>query len=66
MANAQISDLVKDKFKMKGNNAPGVYLFKGAKIDTTTVDLETLEKAHSNGFDVVEPVKAKKEDSTKK
>ncbi len=66
MANAQISELVKDKFKMKGRNAPGVYHFKGAKIDTTTVDLETLEKAHSNGFDVVELVKAKKDESAKK
>lgn len=66
MANAQISELVKDKFKMKGNNAPGVYLFKGAKIDTTTVDLDTLEKAVEKGFDVVESVKAKKEESAKK
>lgn len=66
MANAQISELVKDKFKMKGNNAPGVYLFKGAKIDTTNVDLDTLEKAVEKGFDIVEPVKAKKEESAKK
>ena len=53
MANAQISEKVKDKFKMRGNNAAGVYFFKGAKIDTTTVDLDTLEKAHANGFDIV-------------
>lgn len=66
MASAQISELVKDKFKMRGNNAPGVYHFKGAKIDTTTVDLETLEKAVTNGFDIVIEVKAKKDTADKK
>ena len=66
MANAQISEKVKDKFKMRGNNAAGVYFFKGAKIDTTTVDLDTLEKAHANGFDIVIEVKAKKADTDKK
>lgn len=66
MANAQISEKVKDKFKMRGNNAAGVYFFKGAKIDTTTVDLDTLEKAVANGFDIVIEVKAKKADADKK
>ena len=66
MSKAQISELVKDKFRMKGNFAAGVYLFKGAKIDTTTVDLETLEKAVAKGFDVVEPIKASAKETSKK
>lgn len=66
MSKPQISELVKDKFRMKGNFAAGVYLFKGAKIDTSTCDLDTLEKAVAKGFDVVEEIKPPAKDTTKK
>lgn len=62
---ADISEKVKDKYKMKGNFAPGVYHFNGAEIDTTTVDLETLEEAVKQGFDVVLEIKQKKADEKK-
>lgn len=53
-----ISALVKDKYKMAPNFGVGKYHFKGAEIDTTTVDLETLDKAFKEGFDVVVEIKA--------
>jgi hypothetical protein len=58
----EISALVKDKYKMAPNFSAGRYHFKGAEIDTTTVDLETLEKAVKDGFDVVVEIKAKAAD----
>jgi hypothetical protein len=58
MGNTVISDKVKDKFKMRKGFAPGKYIFYAREIDTTTVDLATLEEAVEKGFDVVEPVKA--------
>lgn len=54
---ANISEKVKDKYKMAPHFSPGNYHFKGEVIDTTTVDLETLEKAVANGFDVVTEIK---------
>lgn len=55
-----ISALVKDKYKMAPNFSAGRYHFGGAEIDTTTVDLETLDKAVANGFDVVVEIKQNK------
>lgn len=52
-----ISEKVKDKYKMAPHFAPGTYHFKGEVIDTTTVDLETLERVVANGFDVVTEIK---------
>jgi hypothetical protein len=56
----EISASVKDKYKMAGNFAPGKYHFKGAEIDTANTDIETLDKAVSEGFDVVVEIKATK------
>jgi hypothetical protein len=54
---ASISEKVKDKYKMAPHFSPGIYHFNGGVIDTTTVDLETLEKAVANGLDVVKEIK---------
>lgn len=58
MNKAEISETVRDKYRMKQNFSAGKYHFGGSEIDTTTVDLETLDKAVANGFDVVEAIKA--------
>lgn len=55
-----ISALVKDKYKMAPHCGVGKYHFKGAEIDTSTVDLATLDKAVANGFDVVVEIKQAK------
>lgn len=65
MNKAQISESVKDKYKMKSNFSAGVYHFRGQVIDTTTTDLKTLEEAVAKGFDVVEPIKQPKSDPKK-
>lgn len=61
MNKPQISEAVKEKYRMKPAFSAGKYHFRGSEIDTTTVSLETLEEAVANGFDVVEPTNKKNE-----
>lgn len=59
MAKFEISELVKDKYRVKPTTSTATCLFKGANIDLKTIDVATLDWAVENGFDLVETIKAK-------
>lgn len=57
MAKFEISEHVKDKYRMKKDFYAGKFLFKMQEINMATVTLDVLDKAVEDGFDVVELVK---------
>ncbi len=56
----ELSAALKDTYKMKAPHEPGIYHFKGKKIDLTSCDLATAEEAVKKGMDVIVPIKSEK------
>ena len=63
--NAELSQDVKEKYKMKFGFAPGEYHYRGQTVDLRYISLQALEKLVAQGFDVVVPIPPPKPDLTK-